>query len=145
MTDSEETPQENEEQLKYPDVVEPVLDLDLRLLVLMVNTEENRGTSVSITLHVPGGLVSGELIGREDYLDRLDRVASGAGMSGIVGFRRKAAEVLREAGVRKTDDLPRWIHLQDAAVVGPNGRLLTFPVWRGRLADVAGWSLGAFR
>ncbi|MFJ5834596.1 hypothetical protein [Streptomyces sp. NPDC093089] len=145
MPDSEEASQRTEAHPEFPDIVEPVLDLDLRLLVSMVDSEENRGTSVSITLHVPGGIVSGELIGREEYLDRWDAVATNAGMPGVVGFQRKAAAVLRQAGVRKPNDLPRWIHLRDAAVLGPNGRLFTFPSWRGRLADVSGWALGGIR
>ncbi|MFD3336070.1 hypothetical protein ACFWV1_26000 [Streptomyces sp. NPDC058700] len=143
MSDPEGTATGSEAAEKRPEVVEQVIDLDLRLLVSFYNAHKEN--SLSITLHVPGGIVSGELIGREAYLERWDAVVGAVEQGeGLVGVQRMTQGLLDEAGVPKSDDLPRWIHLRDVAVMAPN-RLVTFPFWRGRLADVSGWSLGAMR
>ena len=38
--------------------------------------------------------------------------------------------------------LPQWIHLRDATGVVGGGGAAVMPLWRGRLTDVSGWSLG---
>lgn len=143
MSDPGEAVNDDGVSAKGPEIVEQVIDLDLLLLNTIYNANKER--SLSITLHVPGGVVSGELIGRETYLELWDALAGAHGQaSGLVGFQRAAEESPDAAGLLQTDDLPRWIHLRDAAVMTPT-RLLTFPFWRGRLADVSGWALGAMR
>ncbi|MER5966390.1 hypothetical protein [Streptomyces sp. NPDC002057] len=144
MSNSEGPATEPDTEVGHPGIVEPVLDMDLRLLVDLMDSDEAKEAAVGVTLNVPGGIVSGNIIGREAYLDSWDALTRGSGMSGLSGFQREAERALDRAGVPKPTDFPRWIHLRDAAVMTPN-QLVRFPIWRGRLADVSGWFLGVLR
>ncbi|MET9622751.1 hypothetical protein ABZZ37_18585 [Streptomyces sp. NPDC006464] len=128
-----------------PGVVEPVLDFDLRSLVAAVNAEDNQRAFFGVTLHMPSGLVCGDVIGREAYLDaweELLRDARGKGAEQFATFFRDTEQILDEVGIASVPSLPRWIHLRDVRILtGP--QILRSPLWRGRLADVAGWSVGA--
>ncbi|MFI5756705.1 hypothetical protein [Streptomyces sp. NPDC051569] len=128
-----------------PSTTEPVLDLQLQMLIRLL--EEDPGSSLPITLNVPGGVVYGDLITREewkaDWAASLHQVRSvGADLLARLPetVDETVGELLGEEGQRH---LPRWIHLRKATL--PAGGVTSgveLPVWRGRLADVAGWALG---
>ncbi|MFD0427912.1 hypothetical protein ACFQ60_05945 [Streptomyces zhihengii] len=43
---------------------------------------------------------------------------------------------------READPLPRWVHLRNATfLTGATAQTMHYELWRGRLADVVGWSL----
>lgn len=132
-----------------PHLVEPVLDLQLQMLIqlLVEQSDENR---VPITLNVPGALVCGYLVSASAWRTRwVERIGSmtGPGAEHLSFFPDRILnavdEVLKEEGEERPDMLPRWIHLLDVRIVtGAMNTVADVPLWRGRLADVAGWSIG---
>jgi len=135
--------------------VEPVEQLDpgppdalLFALVSLANL--NEGISMTITLTVPGGVVSGMLIQNERWLREVAQVIADAtgDAEGLAGVVRDWHSVLDELD----DDLDAgsvtsrpagYVHLADARVyVGGAGMPNDGTHWRGRLRDVTGWSLG---
>lgn len=134
------------EQSVETDAIE-VLGAD-RLLQLMTSMA-NSGLRFSVTLFVKGTVISGDLIGQRPYLEEF-----------IAGFTVSMDEELREHmrdafGLNDPEpadeDRPlaaeiQYIHLSNAQVFAPgqpplpqNGLL-----WRGKMADVDGFSLGRF-
>ncbi|MFF3711897.1 hypothetical protein [Streptomyces phaeochromogenes] len=131
---------------EYPDVVEPVLDLDLRMLLMMLAEDRENNSHVGISLNIPGGIIYGHAISREAYLEEWEenvRHAEGAGAELIAQLPRMVANALDEAlGDRDLDPLPRWIHLREATfLTGAPVQTMHFNLWRGRIADISGWSL----
>jgi hypothetical protein len=129
-----------------PQIVEPVLDLQLRLLIRVVEqSEDNR---VPITLNVAGAVVHGYLASaaawRTRWVECVGAMA-GPGKENLSFFPHQVLEVVDEveSGQERVERLPRWLHLLDVRMVtGSVNTLVDLPLWRGRLADVAGWSLG---
>lgn len=137
-----------------PDI--PDRDGMLGVLVSMVN---GSGLEISITLAVPGGPIQGTLIGHDRWLELLDErvAAANADLAGLFNaFRDPGGDADAEDSEKTQDDEnaegdppePRHIHMQDARYVYENGFTPGFDhpglLWRGRLAEVAGWSLGWF-
>ncbi|MFC4611289.1 hypothetical protein ACFO9E_26350 [Streptomyces maoxianensis] len=122
--------------------VEPLLDIQLQLLIRLLEAEPQ--SSLPITLHVPGGLVHGDLITQQawkaDWAQSVRRLG-GKGAQLLAEFPETVDQSLDEViGEQAPEHLPRWIHLRDATLAGAEGPF-TVPAWRGRLADVSGWSL----
>ncbi|WP_328315988.1 hypothetical protein [Streptomyces sp. NBC_00388] len=127
-----------------PTVTEPVPDLQLQLLVRLLG-EQLRAT-LPVTLNIPGGVLYGELIAHEawkaDWAKSL-RELGGSGADVMAGFPETVDQALSELhGDEGPHQLPRWIHLRDATLVAGGLNSVALPLWRGRLADVSGWSLG---
>ncbi|RDG38442.1 hypothetical protein [Streptomyces corynorhini] len=130
---------------QIPALTEPVPDLQLQMLIRLLG--EDPGAGLPVTLNVPGGLVHGDLITRDawkaDWAEALHRVRAD-GTELLARFPEAVDEAVDE--VRGEDGshlLPRWIHLRKVTLTAagrPDG--IELPVWRGRLADVAGWALG---
>jgi hypothetical protein len=128
-----------------PTITEPVSDLQLQLLIRLLG--EDLRSWLPITLNVPGGVVHGDLIAHEawktDWAESL-RTMKSVSADLLAKFPEavdQAVEDLR--GEEAAHLLPRWIHLRNAVLTtGSAGTAVELPVWRGRLADVAGWSLG---
>ena len=100
-----------------------------------------------ITLNVPGGVVHGDLIAGEawkaDWAQSVRQVESVS--SGLLSrFPETVDQAVDELiGRPGAHHLPRWIHLRNVTLTtGGGGAAVELPVWRGRLADVAGWALG---
>ena len=136
---------EQREEVRDPEVVEPVLDLYLRLFLEYLEQQKEGEAGFSITLVTSGGVVSGTAVTRAAYLKGIDvslRSAGGNGGEPAAEFFSRMIEHLDSMPVpEQGHQFPRWIHLQDARVVAGD-QTLRFPQWRGRLADVAGWSFG---
>lgn len=121
---------------------EPLLDIQLQMLIRLLEAEPR--SSLPITLHIPGGLVHGDLITQQawkaDWAQSV-RQLGGRGAQLLAEFPETVDRSLDEViGEEAPEHLPRWIHLRDATLAGAEGPF-TVPAWRGRLADVSGWSL----
>ncbi|MER7624548.1 hypothetical protein [Streptomyces sp. NPDC126503] len=122
----------------------PPVDAHLELLLRLVAVR--REASMAICLTTPGGIVGGHLVGPQAWADRWEEVVSEA-----IG-RQERSELLAQlphtvqAALRQTtgDDggLQPFIHLVDVTFMSVPGTPTT-PVWRGRVGDICGWSLGA--
>ena len=135
-------------------------DADLGRLVQLANAY---GLEQELVLTLPGQVLSGTLVSGRVYFDGLAAAVQGDDpddtMRGALaaGYRTRSADfegwgaagALHELDPDGADDdglarLPRvaYLHLRDVAVAGvPGGRLA---LWRGRLAEVVGWSVGSF-
>ncbi|MFF8278868.1 hypothetical protein ACF05T_22555 [Streptomyces lateritius] len=123
--------------------VEPLLDIQLQLLIRLLEAEPR--SSLPITLTMPGGVVCGDLITQEawkaEWAHSVRRLG-GKGAQLLAGFPESVDQSLEEAsGGQMPEQLPRWVHLRDATLSTAVKGAFTVPVWRGRLADVSGWSL----
>jgi hypothetical protein len=125
------------------------LDWHLQLLVEDAN---DFGVEVPITLFVPGAVVTGVLTSGKDYFELFaDRFAAGWPKDGRAAIRASMAspgEVYPrlEPGQKSPRGQPaQFIHLRDAQLVGAFGGLPSGGdglLWRGRLSEVAAYSLG---
>ncbi|MFD3442263.1 hypothetical protein ACFWU3_32705 [Streptomyces sp. NPDC058685] len=122
---------------------EPVPDMQLQLLVRLL--AQDPGSSLPMTLSTPGGIVYGDVIAHEtwkaDWAMSLHRM-DGSGAQTLARFPELVDQAIGEmSGSDTPQSLPQWIRLRDVTLVhGPQS--MTSPLWRGRLADVSGWSLG---
>jgi hypothetical protein len=115
------------------------------------------GDQVAMTLWTGGLLVSGTLVGVDDYFDgvaaALDEVA-GSGreslgaMFGTLGKQARDLIQAEDSESRATDTPPpdpAFIHLKNARTYLPTERPIPSGRgvwWRGRLESVDGWCLG---
>ncbi|QNP61541.1 hypothetical protein [Streptomyces genisteinicus] len=130
----------------YPGVVEPLLDTELRMLVRLVDRDDENRSHFGVSLNIPGGVIYGQVISRDAYALEWEaslRGLPGAGAESLARIPRVINEVLEEQRDDRDDDpLPRWVHLRDATfLTGSTAQTMRYGLWRGRLADVVGWSL----
>ncbi len=127
-----------------PTVVEPVPDLQLQLLVRLL--DQDPSSSLPITLHTPSGLLYGELIAHEAWKDSWAsglRQMEGSGAQLLARMPEAVDQTLTEMhGENAPRALPQWLHLRDVTCITGAATPVTSALWRGRLADVVGWSLG---
>lgn len=131
---------------RFPGVVEPLMDAELRMLVRLVDQDEENRSHFGVSLNIPGGVIYGQVISREAYAREWEaslRDLPGAGAEALARIPRLIDEVLDEQrDDREADPLPRWVHLRDATfLTGATAQTMRYELWRGRLADVVGWSL----
>lgn len=127
-----------------PIVTEPVPDLQLQLLVRLIAQDAQAALPVTLTA---GGLVlHGDLISHEAWTTEWARSLHGMEGSGaqlLARFPQQVDEVVEDRqGKAVPQRLPQWIHLREATAVTGGGGSVVMPLWRGRLTDVTGWSLG---
>ncbi|QGV82325.1 hypothetical protein [Streptomyces ficellus] len=127
-----------------PAVTGPVPDVQLQMLVRLVGQDPQ--AALPLTLVIGGGLLYGDLISHEawttDWARRL-RGVDGPGAQLLERFPEQVDQVVAdERGHLAGQGLPQWLHLRDATSVAATGRAVVMPLWRGRLGDVSGWSLG---
>lgn len=126
------------------------------LLALLVDHLNEHGGEIPITLTTPGGVLTGTLIGVREYLKRygtdlasvfpsranaiLDTFDA-AGEESANSVRRHKEKV--RAGETEFES-PRYLHLRDAQYLTGNlhSTARDTVLWRGRLVDVSGFSLG---
>ncbi|MBO3682545.1 hypothetical protein [Streptomyces sp. NEAU-YJ-81] len=128
-----------------PVITEPVPDLQLQLLIRLLSQDPR--SSLPITLYVPGGLLYGDLIAHEawkaDWARSLREMA-GSGAHLLAKLPETVDQVMQEKHAEDgSAGLPQWIHLREMTCVTGAANPVTAPLWRGRLADVTGWSLGS--
>jgi hypothetical protein len=126
--------------------------LQSALEYLLGRLEEHEENSFSATFVVGGQVVSGLVIGRRAWMAEQEKALSqdgGAAEQLGIFMRTLFDEVIGRAdeSTRRRDeaDLPRpattFFHMKRAKV-GQGAGAVTFPLWRGTLADVTGWSFG---
>ncbi|MCX5542594.1 gas vesicle protein [Paraburkholderia sp. CNPSo 3076] len=138
---------DHEEDLaKDPAMAErPRVDWYLQLLVNMAN---ERGVEMGITLVCGGSVVSGTLISGATYFESFADAFTSAWPTEDEGRNTMRDALSRPAsmyGAGKSDALgPSFIHLKNARVCTPSGSAPNpGMLWRGRLTEVSGFSLGS--
>ncbi|MFC8537057.1 hypothetical protein ACFUJY_24510 [Streptomyces sp. NPDC057249] len=125
-------------------VTHPVPDLQLQMLIRLLDREPRSG--LPLTLVVPAGALHGEVIGHEAWKAewaRSLRQVEGEGANLLAEFPETVDQGVKEAQADEdVPFLPRWIHLRDATLICGGAAPLRLPLWRGRLSDVSGWTLG---
>ncbi|MFD3519106.1 hypothetical protein [Streptomyces sp. NPDC058653] len=127
-----------------PVTTEPVADIQLQLLVRLLG--ENPRTSLPLTLCLPSGVVQGSLIAHEawkaDWAQSLPP-SDGPGTRLLSAFPESVDQAVDEMTPGDgPQSLPQWIHLRDATITVGSPQPISVSLWRGRLADICGWSLG---
>jgi len=134
---------------KSPEPATPMRDFHLLTLIRIVNELD---AGVAVTIVAAGAVITGELIGVRAYFkafgESFGQPFESRNPQAAEDFRRRFADMGEEIhGEAAADDkhLPSFYHLRDAQVfagdkmVPTNGML-----WRGKVSDVAGFSLGRF-
>jgi hypothetical protein len=130
-------------------ILEPQSDWMLRYLVDLANL---RGLQMGITLQLEGMLVSGVLVGGQDYFDGItnnisDALGGNDQTKAIADlFERMNQAVHAETNPDMPTPPPAYIHLKDAyffqsadAAPIPSGQGVW---WRGRLTRISGFFFG---
>lgn len=124
-------------------------DVYLDVLLDFLNQEKAKGSSLTVTLLMGGALVCGDLIAHAQWQDELQAVLEGAGgdaplLGRLMKSVEEAAEVLPE------ELSAHFVHLKNVLIItnyrgtlsGDVPQGIEHPVWRGRLSEVQGWTLG---
>lgn len=120
-------------------VIETLPDAFFTRFVSLV--EEGHELPVTFILVCDGIVISGELVSRVRYGRQVvKRLGESKALRRIL-FTVNAAFGMKGRGLMKEDEEERYFHMIDVTVdVG--GREYETPVWRGRTADVSGFTLG---
>ncbi len=146
MADETEVSNSEQRRPRFPRVVEPPLDPELRLLISLVNGDGENRSHFGVSLNIPGGVIYGQVISRDAYAQEWEaalRDLPGAGAESLARLPKLINQVLeKQHEEQETDPLPRWVHLRDATfLTGAPNQTMHYGLWRGRLADIVGWSL----
>ncbi|WP_182376013.1 hypothetical protein [Nocardioides sp. WS12] len=124
-------------------------DPDLQLLVGLVNKLE---FELPMRIFIPSGVLSGYLIAMPAYFSRVAGVLHGNsddGSNPVADALAKSYDSISEARRKniesnEPDDDVRHIHLDQAVLHGTGAEPLQVGLWRGRLSNVSGWSMGNY-
>ncbi|WP_086559411.1 hypothetical protein [Streptomyces africanus] len=141
---SEEKPQAHSHVV----IPEPVRDVYLMSILAMLDEDESHKSALSVTLQIGGALVTGELIGHGRWRSELKAwLATIGGSSDVIS---DLVGIVEEELAEQPQSRPSHLHLRDAKFItnyttsmngiAPQGP--ERPLWRTRIADVQGWSLG---
>jgi len=116
------------------------------LLLALVRSAERSEDGTALALTTPAGVISGRLVGREGFLDRL----RGSGVDDETYQDLRALWVLpvapsapgSEDGQEGQEVTGRYMHLVDVTVV-TGFRQTQMPLLRLRSDTVSGWTFGA--
>ena len=141
----------NDDNNKVDVTALPVAKVDwfLQNFVNMANNPA-AGIEIGITLHVGGTLVSGTLISGKKYFDGIAEimVKANTNMPEIAESWRSFSEfgtIYDAPPEDSTQKNPQYIHLLNAHTFSSGGTPIPSGLgvlWRGRLTDVSGFSLG---
>lgn len=113
------------------------VDWVLQGLVRLVNG----GVSFGVTITTPAGIVTGDLIGGKAYFQKMNELVAGTHLAPLTDLFDSYSQVY-SVGDEEVPP-PQFIHLANArhmqgtAFVPTQGTL-----WRGKISDVVGFSLG---
>ncbi|WP_432491398.1 hypothetical protein [Kineococcus auxinigenes] len=124
--------------------VQEILDIGGDAVLERLAAMADHGMVLDITLFAGGQVVSGTLIGRDRWLQQFSERAARGGAGGRqvaedVQRLLQALESRRPAGEPPHRD---FLHLAGAQIDGTQ-RIAEGLLWRGRISEVAGWSLGS--
>lgn len=125
--------------------VPAAVDAHLEILLRLVDAQPQASLAICLTL--PGGIIAGSLVGSRAWADRWEEVVSPATgredqADHMAHLAHAVRSALRQSDPDPGDGLHAFIHLVDVTFLSVPGTA-TAPLWRGRLASVSGWSLGA--
>ncbi|MFF3752431.1 hypothetical protein ACFYYH_18545 [Streptomyces sp. NPDC002018] len=120
------------------------VDAHLEILLRLVASQPE--ASMAICLTMPGGIVAGHLVSPVAWADRWEKVVSEATARQerselMAQLPHTVQDTLRQMG-GEPDGRQSFIHLVDVTFMSVPAAPTT-PVWRGRVSDISGWSLGA--
>lgn len=140
--------EETHEAHSHVVIPEPVRDIYLMSILAMLDEDESNTSALSVTLQVGGAIVCGELIGHSRWQSELKAwLATVGGSSDVIS---NLVEIVHEELSENGPNRPTHLHLRDAKfITNYAGGIEGFtpqgpsrPLWRARIADVQGWSLG---
>lgn len=117
------------------------------LLKNLINAANEVDFSFGISLILPGGIVTGEVISAEKYLAAYANQFAKAWPNGDSEQTRESFFMLGVGGQQGQDN-DDYIHLKDAAYVSTDGFLPKDGkgmLWRGKIESVSGYSFGRFQ
>ena len=132
-------------------------DPELTRLVRFINAADS--AEIGLTLHVKGCLVSGLLISAAQYyrllvkeftdLDKLSEQSNREVAASFAQSYRPPLDIAEKdvedsRARKKLPELPCHIHFRQAQTILSGREPFTQSLWRGRLAEVDGWSIGNF-
>ncbi|WP_432496331.1 hypothetical protein [Kineococcus gypseus] len=123
--------------------VQPILDAGGDAVLELLAAMADRGMVLDITLFAGGQVVSGTLVGRDRWLEHFQQRAARGGAGGT-RIAEQVQALLRAADQRRGGDEGSrdYLHILNAQVDGTQ-RIAEGLLWRGRISEVAGWSLGS--
>jgi hypothetical protein len=139
---------EDHEAHSHVVIPEPVRDIYLMSILAMLDEDKSNTSALSVTLQVGGALVCGELIGHGRWQSELKAwLATVGGSSDVIS---DLVGIVQEELAENGPDRPSHLHLRDAKFItnylgsmeGITAQGPSRPLWRARIADVQGWSLG---
>ncbi|OZD38794.1 MULTISPECIES: hypothetical protein [Nocardiaceae] len=142
----------SDDALAAPQVEEVNSNPDWALVSLVRVVDRVQGFEMGVTLHVSGTVVSGLLISGATYFSLLaKKVAQGAAAAEDKRARKALADLFIDIGGTYSDVADAgepsisYLHLRGASVFAPGASYaLPETLWRGRLSQVSGWSLGSY-
>lgn len=142
MSEPEETETESVETEQF----DPPYDWMLDSMVGAVAGEDERSElGFSVTLIVQGAMVGGTLCSAGEWLKAMTEQETGhpQGAEFLRGVGRSLDEGIDKVANARDDRRRReFVHLKEA-VIHHGTTSFNVVAWRGRLSQVAGWSLGA--
>lgn len=149
----DETKAPSEQTQEEPAVQPPAINRDgfLQLVSTFVNAEE--GVGLPITLSINGMLVSGTIISAKTYFSEMSKtLANMIYRDEQTPAKAEFEQSIADMPINPDGELPlagelNFIHLRDAKFLAASGESMNVTssvMWRGRIGNVAGWSLGAF-
>ncbi|MER5996426.1 hypothetical protein [Streptomyces viridosporus] len=130
----------------HPD---PVRDTYLMMILAMLENDSSNKSALTVTLQVGGVLVTGELISHGRWQDEFKAWLATVGGSSDV-LTAVVDTVDQELADQDQDEPMQFLHLRDAKFITNYGGSMqgispqgpARPLWRTRIAEVQGWSLG---
>ncbi|MEV8566501.1 hypothetical protein AB0436_13130 [Streptomyces sp. NPDC051322] len=122
----------------------PAVDAHLEVLLRLVASQPDARMAICLT--TSGGIIGGQLVSPVTWADRWEEVVSEATARQerselMAQLPHTVQDALRQMGA-EPDGRQSFIHLVDATFMSaPTAP--TAPVWRGRVSDISGWSLGS--
>ncbi|MFE5896053.1 hypothetical protein ACFQ67_01245 [Streptomyces sp. NPDC056488] len=122
----------------------PLTTVDMHLEVLLRMVEAQPGARMAICLTTRGGVITGHLVAAQAWAERWEdtvRQADEQGQAEVMAQLPQMIQSTQRHGEVSENGLHPFLHLVDVTFMSVPGSL-TSPVWRGRVSDVCGWSLG---
>lgn len=145
-------PQDDPDGLSREDVSPRDLPL-YYLLSTTVGFDDDKEGSFGITMSLGGQVVSGLVISRKAWLERMQQLvrdeagaealADGLGMMGDTIATVTAENKARREALNLPPATRQFIHLRDVRVYLPGGDNLDVKLWRADLKHLTGWTLGS--